>query len=100
MIVKTTELRLKLMNEGKRDEMKMIQPIGELKLNEGLIIQHVFMHKDEEMGEQSVEWCTRTVVKFSNGVNLQKPLSAGPKHCRKGGFSEVRWHGNADNGES
>ena len=39
--------------------MKMMQPIGAPDLNEGLIIQHVFMQKDDETGEQSVDWCTR-----------------------------------------
>ena len=40
-----------------RDEMKMMQLIGVLGLREGLIIQHAFMHENDDTGEQIMEWC-------------------------------------------
>lgn len=77
-----------------------MQPIGAQELNEGLILQYVLVREDDEMGEKNVEWCTGTVVKFSNGSNLQTQFSTGPKYFRKGGTTEVRWHENTDDGES
>ena len=70
--------------------MKMMHPTREPDLNEGLIIQHAFMHEDDEVGEQSAEWCKGTMEKVSNGSNLQTPFYTRPKNCRKGGAAEVR----------
>ena len=76
--------------KGNTYEMQMIQPIRVPDLREALIIQHVIMRKDDDTGEQSVEWRAGTVEKVSKGSNLQVPNSTGHKCCRKCGASKVR----------
>ena len=100
MRLRTDELRLKLIDNGRRDEMKLRQPIGAPDVKEGTRMQCMFVHKDDNANEDSAEWCTGTIVRVSNGKNLETPIPTGPKYYRKGGAAEVRWDANLDNGES
>ena len=80
---KVIALREEMIKEGKRDEMKMMQPFGAPDLREGLAIQYIFMHEDNETGIKDAEWCTGTIQHSYYG--------------RKDGVSQVRWHANVDN---
>ena len=71
MRLRTCELRLKLIDNGRRDEMKLRQPIGVSDLKEGMRTQHAFVHKDDNANEDSAEWCTGTIVRVSDGKNLE-----------------------------
>ena len=89
MDIKYGEERLRLINEGIRDEMKLRQPSHAPYLSVGTRMQHAFRHTEENGENEIIEWCTGKVTKVSNGSNLRN-TGAGPKHYRKGGAVEVQ----------
>ena len=96
MILKTDELRLKLIEEGKRDEMKMMNGCAAPDLKVGMRTQHVFKCTDDDMEETTYEWCTGTIVELSNGKNFILPSETGPsRYHRKGSAANIRWDDNA-----
>ena len=88
------EERLRLINEGLRDEIRLRQPSYAPHLKVGMKLQHAFRCTDEDESNKIIEWCTGQVTKVSNGSNL-KNIRNGPRHFRKGGAVEVQWDADA-----
>ena len=95
---KSNEERLRLINEGVRDEMRLRQPSCSPELEVGMKSQYAFRHTNEDETCETIEWCTGEVTKVSNGSNLRN-AGNGPKYHRKGGAVEVQWEANEEKGE-
>ena len=85
---KYNEERLRLINEGFRDEMRLCQPSCAPELKVGMRLQYAFRNTDAHRTDEIIEWCTGEVTKVSNGSNLRN-IGNGPKYYRKGGAVEV-----------
>ena len=95
---KCNEERLRLINEGLRDEMRLRQPSYAPDLKVGMKLQYAFRYTDENEKDEIIEWCTGKVTKVSNGSNLRN-IGNGPKYFRNGGAIEVQWDADAAKGE-
>ena len=99
MQLKCNETRVRLINKGIRDEMRLRQPSYAPDLKQGMKIQYAFRHADEESpDDEIIEWCTGTVTIVGNGNNLRNP-GKGPRHYRKGGGTEVQWDADISKGD-
>ena len=82
---KCDESRQRVIEEGIRDEMNLLQQTYAQDLKIGMKIKWSFRYKDEDgPNDEDIEWCAGKVTKVSNGSNMRK----GQKHYRKGGDTE------------
>ena len=95
---KCSEERLRLINQGIRDEMRLRQPSYAPDLCVGNKIKYAFRCTEDNGDDEIIEWCTGEVTKISTGSNLRN-TGAGPKYCRKGGAVEVQWEADLSKGE-
>ena len=75
--------RLKMIEDGDRDEMKLREPFYASTLHPGMKIQYTFRYTDVNNPiNETMEQCTGIITKVSNGVNLRS-MGRGPKFYRK-----------------
>lgn len=95
---KCNEERLRLINEGLRDEMRLRQPSYAPESQVGMKLQYAFRYADADETDEMIEWCAGEATKVSNGSNLRN-IGNGPKYQRKGGAVEVQWEADTAKGE-
>lgn len=91
---KCNEERLRLINEGLRDEIRLRQPSYAPHLKVDMKLQYAFRCADEDESYKIIEWCAGQATKVSNGSNF-KNIRNGPRYFRKGGAVEAQWDANA-----
>ena len=97
--LKWNETRQRLINEGTRDEMKLLQPSYAPDLNLGMKSQCAFRCTDEDAhGDEIIEWYAGIITIFSDGNNSRNP-GKGPRHFINGSATEVQWDADVSKGE-
>ena len=93
------EIRSKLIEDGTRDEMKLIQPNYAPTLQTEIRIHYAFTcANDNDDDDEIIEWCTGNIMKVGNSSNLENPGKDISFH-RKDGAVEIQRDDNASKAE-
>ena len=90
------------MRDGKRDEIKLLQPKFVPEFKVGMTTQHTFIRieKISEHNEvETIEWCAGAINKISSSTTFLTTTFKGPKCHKKDGDVEAKQNVYADDGE-
>ena len=92
-------MRINLIEEGKWDKIHPKQSKFTLDLKKSDIVQVAFKYSEDLYRKETIEWCTGTIKRLSEGNNLRNTTGTRPKFYRKGNVVKIKQLDNEANGE-